>query len=253
MSDCEPGHRPMARASGLEFGPLVTVRQILGADRDETLSHYDTRALQALTSMARYVAEFLTAPHAQLGRAGAVCPFAARAADQDLIRLTACSVERDGPSEEALVVEGMSRLRSELAGPGEADQAHRAVVAVFPCLSEPDGASMIERLQRSLKLSFVERGLMIGQFFPSCQEAGLWNRDFRPLQSPVISLAIRNITIFDAPFMLDRQAYIDAFVAAFGDAGAERIAKAARDRGLPGWGACPRETAVAAAAADARP
>lgn len=252
MSGCEPDHRPKARASSLEFGPLATVREILRGDAGGILSHYDPRALGALTSMARYVAEFLTAPHPDLGRTGAVCPFTSKAIEQDLVKLTACSVEGEGRSEEALVIEGMGRLRGELAAPDGAEQAHRAIIAVFPRLAEPEGARMIEKIQRSLKLSFVERKLMIGQFFPSCPEPGLWNADFRPLQSPVISLAIRNITIFDAPFMLDRPAYIDAFVRTFGKAGAERIAKAARERGVPGQGGCPRE-AAAAAAAEARP
>lgn len=91
---------------------------------------------------------------------------------------------------------------------------------------------MIERIQRRLKLSFVKRRLMIGQFFPSCPEPGLWNTEFRPLQSPVISLAIRDIAIADAPFMLGHQAYIDAFVRTFGLAGAERIEQARRARSL---------------------
>jgi hypothetical protein len=73
--------------------------------------------------------------------------------------------------------------------------------------------------------------MMIGQFYPSCDEPGLRNPAFRPLQSPVISLAMRDITIFDAPFMLDRAEYIDAFVATFGAAGESMIAKAARARG----------------------
>jgi hypothetical protein len=248
MLDCAPDAESSAEASRLTFGPLLTIREILA---DGGGGGYEAKPKQALAEMARYVSTFLTAPHPKLGRSGAVCPFAAQATEQDLIRLTACPVEDDDPDGFARIAEGMAWLRSELAVPAAAGPVHRAVIAVFPSLTEPAGARMIEAVQRALKLSFVERELMIGQFFPSCPEPGLWNDDFRPLQSPVISLAIRNITIFDAPFMLDRQAYVDAFVRTFGAAGEERIAKAAQDRGLPGRGGCPREATDAAA--EARP
>jgi len=239
--------QPTAPTVSVQFGPMVTVRQALSAQGDEPLADYDAASRRALVQMARYVDEFLTAPHPQLGRSGVVCPFARRAVAQDHIQLTACPVGGEGPEAEAVILQGMARLRAALDAAGDATPAHRAIVAVFPNLSEPHGARMIEKIQRALKLSFVERQLMIGQFFPSCPEPGLWSAEFRPLQSPVISLAIRDITIFDAPFMLDRQAYIDAFVTTFGEAGAERVAQAAREKGLSTPGVCPRHAAAPAA------
>jgi hypothetical protein len=214
------------------FGALVAPRDILTRNPASAVGTYDAEALQGLTTMARYVAEFLTSGHPELGRAGAVCPFAGKAMEQDLIRLTAFSLDEP---DEAAVAAGMERLRGELAAleadrPGGAAARHRAIVAVFPRLTEQAGAAMVERVQKALKPAFIARELMIGQFYPGCPEPGLWNADFRPLQTPVVSLAIRNITIFDAPFMLERQAYVDAFVRVFGAAGEERIAKARRDR-----------------------
>lgn len=212
------------------FGPLLSPRQI-AADAPE-LAAYDADQRAALWRMTSYVSEFLTAPHPDLGRKGAVCPFVADASRQDLVRLTASSA-----TSEPAIVRGMIELREELAALGDG-APHQAIVAVFPTLQEPEGARLIERIQKALKLSFVERGLMIGQFFPSCSEPGLWNRAFRPLQAPVISLAVRDMTIFDAPFMLDRAEYVAAFIQAFGPEGRARVAKAARDRELlepGGW------------------
>lgn len=223
------------------FGPLVTPRDILMRSSASGVDAYDAEALQALTVMARYVAEFLTSGHPELGRAGAVCPFAAKALEQDLIRLTACSLE--APDEPAVRagVESLLRRLDRLGGGadsgGDAALRHRAIVAVFPGLPEPAGSAMVERVQKALKPAFVARELMIGQFYPDCAEPGLWNPDFRPLQAPVVSLAIRDITVFDAPFMLERQAYVDAFVRLFGEAGEARIAKARTERERAG--ACP--------------
>ena len=223
-----------------ELGPLVTVRDALGPGEPPTLAAYGPEAQQALRKMARYVAEFLTASHPQLGRPGAVCPFARSAVDHDLVRLTACAVAGEGADEEALVIQSMEGLLQTVAAQQEERLSPLAVVAVFPRLSEPGGARMIERIQRSLKLSFVQRRLMIGQFYPSCPEPGLWSADFRPLQSPVISLAVRTMNISDAPFMLDQQEYVDAYVRAFGEPGSDRIAKARREKAAAVSG-CPAE------------
>lgn len=221
------GERPRRSAV---FGPRIPVAEALrgGGAAGEA---YDEAARATLLAMARYVAGFLTSAHPELGRSGAVCPFARQAADAQLIRLTAC----DSISE-ADILDGVAELRGELADlaawPGRGfGPPHRAIVAVFPQLAEPDGARLIERIQKRLKPSFVQGRMMIGQFFPSCPEPGLWNPAFRPLQSPVISLAMRNITIFDAPFMLERAEYVAAFVDAFGAAGRAMIAKASRARG----------------------
>jgi hypothetical protein len=227
------------------FGPRVTVYEALHGRPAGTLKGYDAPARAALSAMARYVLAFLTCEHPDLGRSGAVCPFARQAAEQGLIRVTACRV-----SDEASIVQGVGRLRTELADlqawpQAGAGEKHRAIIAVFPHLSEPEGARMIERIQKSLKLSFIQGRLMIGQFYPGCPEPGLWNPEFRPLRSPVISLAMRDITILDAPFMLDKAEYMEAFVGAFGAAGQEMIAKAASARARLGPGGCQRSAAVA--------
>lgn len=229
-----PAHAPRPSASGrmrkaVVFGPRIPVAEVMRGGA--AAGGYDAAARATLTAMGRYVTGFLTSEHPDLGRSGAVCPFARQAAEAQLIRLTACTSDS-----EAAIVGGLAELRSELADlaawPGRGiGPRHRAIVAVFPQLSEPDGARMIERIQQRLKPSFVKGRMMIGQFFPSCPEPGLRNPAFRPLQSPVISLAMRNITIFDAPFMLDRAEYMEAFVHTFGAAGEEMIAKASRARG----------------------
>lgn len=216
---------PAAARPAAVFGPRIAVEEVLSGRRLSPLAAYDAPARAPLTAMARWISEFLTAGDPRLGRAGAVCPYAGQAVEEQMIRLTACA-SRD----EAAIVAGVARLRRELADlanwPAAAAPAHRAIVAVFPLLAVSEGAAMIERIQKRLKPSFVKGRLMIGQFYPSCSEPGLWNPAFRPLQSPVVSLAMRNITIFDAPFMLDRAEYVEAFVDAFGAAGRQMIARA---------------------------
>ncbi|MEO0867043.1 MAG: DUF6875 domain-containing protein, partial [Cyanobacteria bacterium J06642_11] len=61
--------------------------------------------------------------------------------------------------------------------------------------------SHTDRIQRRLKPFFVEKRLMLGEFYPGNQSPGLHNPDFRPLQSPVPMLVIRSMTEPDLPFL----------------------------------------------------
>lgn len=54
---------------------------------------------------------------------------------------------------------------------------------------------------RKLKPSFVQAGLMLGEFHPFNRTPGLRNKDFRPLRSPVPPLAIRHMAESDVDFL----------------------------------------------------
>jgi hypothetical protein len=66
-----------------------------------------------------------------------------------------------------------------------------------------------------VKDEFVADGLMVGQFHPVCANPGLWNEDFRPLRSPVPLLAIRQMLVFDLPFLTTSAGHIDAWLGRF--------------------------------------
>ena len=61
-------------------------------------------------------------------------------------------------------------------------------------------------------------GLMIGQFYPGCDEAGIRNPDFRPLQSPIPLLAIRHMVNSDFPFLAGSVAWIEEYLRKFAPA-----------------------------------
>jgi len=66
--------------------------------------------------------------------------------------------------------------------------------------------------------TFVENGLMIGQFHPLPPvEGGLWTKDFRPLRCPVPLLAIRHMVPTDLPFLTRDRRLLDGYYRVFGD------------------------------------
>ena len=105
------------------------------------------------------------------------------------------------------------RLSADLS---TADRELLALLVVLPHIDREDSRELDE-LQRKAKDEFVANGLMIGQFHPSCPEQGLWSGTFRPLRSPVPLLAVRQLLVFDLPF-LDHQAHLDQYLRRFADA-----------------------------------
>jgi len=207
------------------FGPLVTVEEVLRGDLAAGMGSYDARAVAGLTAMARYAAEFLTSGHAELGRSGAVCPFTSGAIQRGLLRMTASDLET---LDQGLLVDAVDYFRRTFREAGELksdpSEIYRSIIIVFPALPELPGRTLIERVQKSLKPAYVDDGLMIGEFYPGCGASGLHNPDFRPLNAPVTSLAIRHMTIWDGPFMVEDERFVQSFRRRFGEEGAKRIA-----------------------------
>jgi hypothetical protein len=73
-------------------------------------------------------------------------------------------------------------------------------------------------VQQELKPDFVHEGLMVGQFYPGCREPGLWNRDFRPLESPIPLIAIRYMVSNDFPFLSSNASWIEVYLRRFAPA-----------------------------------
>jgi hypothetical protein len=76
-------------------------------------------------------------------------------------------------------------------------------------------STKLDELQRQLKDEFVPQGLMIGQFHPQCPQPGLWNPQFRPLQSPIPLLALRRMVASDLPFLVGSCAHASSYLTNF--------------------------------------
>ena len=88
----------------------------------------------------------------------------------------------------------------------------KTVLILFPSVTD---YSMIDEAQKKLKEESVPIGLMIGQFYPGCEEPGIRNQNFRPLQSPLPLLAIRNMVSSDFPFLATRADWVQDYLRKF--------------------------------------
>lgn len=154
---------------------------------------------------------FLATPHEDLGRKGPVCPYIRHSFDEHLVHAVTRPETSCADPELRRAVSAARHTFTALRG--EAPRGHQHLVSVLVVLPRIDRTSAVEleELHRDLKDEFVAEGLMIGQFHPECQARGLWSADFRPLQSPVPLLAIREMVSSDLPFLIGRAEHADVY------------------------------------------
>jgi hypothetical protein len=162
--------------------------------------------------MREWAMTYLTAPHPELGREGPVCPFTASSISRETFWV-GCVDRSD------LRVEDIERTVSGMVteflrlppmeGPGT---LLKTILILFPAVID---SSKIDQAQRRLKKESVSSGLMIGQFYPECEEPGIRNPEFRPLRSPVPLLAIRHMVSSDFPFLTGRAEWIEEYLNRF--------------------------------------
>ena len=156
---------------------------------------------------------YLAAPHPELGRDGPVCPFTASSISKETFWV-GC-VDRPGLRVEDIeaTVAGMVTEFHRLPPTNEPGTLLKTVLILFPTVGD---SSLIDQAQRRLKSKFVPSGLMIGQFYPGCEEPGIRNSEFRPLRSPMPLLAIRHMVSSDFLFLTAKAEWIKEYLNRFG-------------------------------------
>jgi hypothetical protein len=180
--------------------------------------------------IAQWLTSYLMRPHPELGRPGDVCPFTAQALRLDAIRIGVSSATS---SDVAAIRSCMRYCFEQLASvPCPESMVHfRTIIVGFPEMDDAAGLESLRKVQSRLKILSLLRGLMIGRFHAGSKDPGLWNRDFRPLRSPIPLLAIRQVVENDAAFAMRHPLLIPTYVWKYSLAAPKRLlANLARGR-----------------------
>jgi hypothetical protein len=173
------------------------------------VSDQDFKSMEILSN---WVLEYLCTPHPSLGRAGPVCPFTRQSIEKGKFWIATISNAQFESDEIVELIDGYRDLFLELPSK---DLMDKTIILALPGLNGETCGPKVDDLQKKLKPHFVNQGLMIGQFYSSCMESGLWNEQFHPLQSPIPLLAIRHMVPSDFPFLVgtrgNSQMLIDYF------------------------------------------
>lgn len=140
-----------------------------------------------------YVRDFLTAPHPY--RSGTMCPYIPAALRSGSIHFAAgetdASTRRLLATTQALI-EKFSVERT----PG----VPSALIILFPA-DHP--LRNLLHIHRQVKVWCVRRRLMVGVLSPVSDAWSIHSRDFFPLRTPVPTLVVRDMALFDTDFLVD--------------------------------------------------
>lgn len=170
-------------------------------------------ARSTVAAFRSWAESFLTQPSDELGRDGPVCPYVRPSMRRDLLWLAQVPAAVPRPMWVRAIIKDALEMYPQLpTGNGSSTSVLRALITVFPNLTD---YSLIDEIHAEFKTEFVEQGTMLGQFYPGCDQPGLWNKDFRPLDAPMPMLVVRSMMTTDFPFLLGKPEWMNAYVRKF--------------------------------------
>uniref|UniRef100_UPI003F498306 DUF6875 domain-containing protein n=1 Tax=Streptomyces chartreusis TaxID=1969 RepID=UPI003F498306 len=184
--------RPPTVGSPFDPGSLTD------ADRAPSLFDRYPEYRQAL----EWMDSFVTRPHPELGRPGAICPRLAPALRRNLVHLVSIPTCTGEVAEAVDKGQALAGLYRELFTDPDAFRAG-ALLAFFPGLPSDTAPEFIDGGHARLRMEFVASGLMIGEFHPNSTVTSVRNPDLEVMRCPVPMLAVRALTRHDVLF-LDR-------------------------------------------------
>lgn len=198
---------------------------------DPCLFTYDEARASApggpLAQLAVWFADSPMSGHANLGRAGAVCPFVRKAAQLGTMRI---GIHDAGPQDEERIFSDIRASFHDLDAIPQSPGAERlgTITYGFPNCASDQGVAMLERVFRRHKYYTLFHMRMIAFFHEGSDAHGLWNPDFRPMRAPMPLLSTRFLTEHDAVFAHKHRLLTASYLLRFGPGGAKRLLAAAR-------------------------
>lgn len=156
--------------------------------------------LNAYNTISSWTQDYLAQPNSKLGRPGPVCPFTPEALLRDTLHIKVVRFVSDPPREIEQAVMAGQRAFMGLEPTGEG-AIYKAILLVFPDVELSEAPVLIDATKERLKPSFVNSGLMLGEFHESNVGPGLHNDEFQPLRSPIPMLVIRFMVSSDLVFL----------------------------------------------------
>jgi hypothetical protein len=156
----------------------------------------DLTAAPSLAAVLAWITSYLTAPHPQLGRGGAVCPYVRPALQAGRLYLAEARLGSADVDAADRCLDECRRAFADLPGARQ-----KALVVSFPEISAEDAPKLLGGLLRRVKPKFVSDGLMLGPVYPDNDAPGAHNPAFRPMRGPLPLVAIRLMMESDLPFL----------------------------------------------------
>ena len=188
------------------------------ADSDSQSEHELFKShREAIEEIIAWGREYLAKAHEDLGRDGPVCPYVQASMQRGSFYLT---VRRGRDMSVEDVEATQLALREwflELEPRAGQLSIFKTILCLYPDLGKEDYPRLIDAVQDKLRPEYVRDGLMIGEFHDAPPDkAGLWNLDFRPLNSPIPMLVTRHMVPTDLAFLKGEKNLLQMYLERFG-------------------------------------
>jgi hypothetical protein len=161
-----------------------------------------------LKTLLDWILTVIVRPHSELGRTGPVCPFVMPALQLQCLWISV--VDWDvGVEDISEIIRSFIDIYHSYQPNVGAGAGLRTFLIAFPALDPDSAGSTINAVHSSLKPEVVERGLMLGEFFPHSTSPGVHNPKYFPLRSPVPVFVIRKMVTGDLVFLNKQEDPVD--------------------------------------------
>jgi len=188
-----------------QMSDLFLLEDLEDNGRTSDLAERDRDALRAV---AEWIKTLIVRPHDELGRPGSVCPFVPGSVERQTLWLAPKQIGDGGVPHVVELMNGYKRrLLERGAGQTDGDGTNYNVIVVvlMDLPSERAEGVFDDVLQRIAVPSYVEDGIVFGPFYVGNQATAIYNKGFRPFQSPVPFLFVRHGVVSDWKFFWARR------------------------------------------------
>ena len=191
--------------------------------------------LDALRTVRDWIQDFIVVPNDRLGRPGPVCPFTPVSIERQVLWLAAEHLADGGVPRLVELLEDCKGKLLELAPADGAGANVGVIVLVLPDVSPEQAPALFGGALAQLAVpSLVEDGVLFGPFYDGHDGTAIYDKSFRPFQSPVPFLFVRHTVLDDWKFVLGSDEMLGHWARRFGESATRTLA--AELRQLP-WDA----------------
>jgi Domain of unknown function (DUF6875) len=185
--------------------------------------------LSALRAIADWIKTFVVKPHKDLGRAGTVCPFVPGSLERKVLWLAPEQIADRGEPDVIELVSGYKRLFLETQPTGGDDADYKVIVVVFTDLPADRAQGVFDDVLQHLAVpSYADDGILFGPYYEGNEGTAIYNSSFRPFQSPVPFLFVRQGVVSDWKFFLDNDELLNLWGRRFGESAVQALAEELR-------------------------
>ncbi len=170
--------------------------------------------VEVARTMLDWARAYLTQPHAELGRKGAVCPFVAKtlAANGFLVAVHD-EVDGDAAQMRDLVLSHAAAFQRKY--PAAQYESSMCLLLVLPNVS-PEAWAELDVVHDETKTYLMKRKMMIAAMHPRSRRAAINNSSFAVMRAPLPCFAVRHMVVQDIAFVGHNRAALLTYDRLFG-------------------------------------